>query len=126
MVETLPAVYSSPPSTQTVAVEKGLDLAKAVLTNDLFSMVGAVATCEILQNIMLKEFVPGHWEHIITPDGHAYWRYIPEQPRQMLISQPLSTTLETAIIASTILKSVSTDVGGLGGVLDIIKLWRGL
>lgn len=126
MVETLPTVYANPPSTESIAVEKGFDLAKSVLTNDLFSMVGAVATCEILQNIMLREYVPGHMEHVISPDGHAYWRYIPEQPRQMLLSQPLSTTLETAIVASTILKSVSTDVGGLSGVLNIIKLWRGL
>lgn len=125
MVETLPTIYSSPPSTESIAVEKGLDLAKAILTNDLFSMVGAVATCELLQNIMIREYVPGHMERIITPDGHAYWRYIPEQPRQMLLSQVLSTTMETAVIASTVLKSITADIGGLGTILDLVKLVKG-
>jgi len=121
MADTLPVVYSQPPDTATVAVDKGFDVLKSLVTSDVFAMVGGVSLCELLQNIMLRDYYPAHSEVIMLPDGTRFYKYIPEQPRQMLLSQPLSTTMETVIIGATVLKAVAGDAGGIATVLNLVK-----
>lgn len=118
-VATLPTVYEKPDLPVTLAREVG-QILRTLIESPHLSMVSAVALCELLQWVKISDYVPGHWENYLyqPPGGWQVYpgtRWVPEQPRRMLLSQELSTTLETAIISSTVIKSVAGDAGPAGG-----------
>lgn len=107
----------------TSAVEGSLDVLKTIISDTNLSMVATVALCELLQWVKVADYVPGHWETYKVPLGSGYtWEnvWVEAQPRRMLLSQPLSTTMETAIIGSVVLKSLNSGVAG-SAILSLVK-----
>lgn len=93
------------------SVAKGAkEIALELIRNPLFSMVGSVVAIELLQRVEIQK-VPREWGQIqVGPLLQWGWVKTP------LLSQPLATTLESAIITSETIKSL----GGLGGLAGLI------
>lgn len=122
-METLPAVYSKPDLPVAVTEQLGQSV-KALIESTPLSMITGVVACELLQWVKVADAVPAHREihYYRGDDGRLYGEYIwiEAQPRRMLLSQALSTTMETAIIASTVLKSVSDAGAGIAPLLTTL------
>lgn len=121
-VTTLPAVYEKPDLPVTLTREVGQVL-RVLIESPHLAMVSAVAICELLQWIKIADAVPAHTEFQHPPPGWVGVPptiYVPAQPRRMLLSQELSTTLETVIITTSVIKSISGEATGIGGILTAI------
>lgn len=112
----VPAV-SSPSEGKTgkaLAVEKSLDMAKAVLTHPFYSIILGCALVELLQTIMIDDpSKPDVW--VSQPGTHAL-RLIHQQ--KPLISDKLGNTIQTDAFILGAIKE-------LGGLASIVGLFKG-
>lgn len=111
-------------SDSQIAIEKGFDLATAIITNPLFSMIAGVMIIETSQGLMVfkgnyhQEWNPYlRWNPLTERMETIGWETV--KTKEPLISQGLATTMESVVISTQALQSI-------GGIGEIGKLLLGL
>lgn len=112
LVPTVSPAVTEGKTGNAIAVEKSLDLAKAIVTHPFYSIILGCALVEYLQTITITDHTRWGWQP--QPGTHAMYYGFAQKP---LLSQGLGTLIQ----GEQFILSAVRDLGGLASISNLFK-----